>query len=166
MLIKDNPNFQTKLKPATFHEDDTLQKALDHMCEHNIGSVVIVRHDRTVAGIITERDMLIKVLGKKLDPQKTLVKDVMSHDVKVAKETDELLDWMHTMSNERFRHLPIVNDEGQLVNMVSQGDFVAFTWPDLYASARQNIRQSLSRGFQWSMILFAMLALTLLALNM
>ena len=42
-----------------------------------------------------------------------------------------LLDWMRIMSNERFRRLPVVDDEGRIKAVFTQGDFVSYTWPDL-----------------------------------
>ena len=55
----------------------------------------------------------------------------MTRELKVARKDDELLGWLQQMSNERFRHLPIVDDDGRLINIMSQGDFVSYTWPQL-----------------------------------
>ncbi len=165
MRIKDKPNFTTKPKPITFGPKDKVQDALDVMCEKNIGSVVIVHPDQTVAGIVTERDMMIRVLGAKIDPKKTAISKIMSRDVHTANEQDELVDWMQTMSKERFRHLPVVDEEGKLVNMVSQGDFVAYTWPDLYEKVKQDLKGRLARSFQVLLVLFALITLGLIALG-
>ena len=43
--------------------------------------------------------------------------------MRAAKEDDNLLDWLRIMSNDRFRHLPVVDEEGKVVSMMSQGDF-------------------------------------------
>ena len=48
----------------------------------------------------------------------------MTTQVRAAKEDDNLLDWLRIMSNDRFRHLPVVDEEGKVVSMMSQGDFV------------------------------------------
>lgn len=166
MQIKDKPNFSDKPKPVTFDKTDSVQAALDVMCDKNIGSIVITNTDETVAGIVTERDMMIRVLGEKRNPNETKLSEIMSSNVKVANESDNIVDWMHTMSNERFRHLPIVDHNGKLVCMMSQGDFVAFTWPDLYEQTKQNLKGRLGKYFQWGLILFAALTLALVALKL
>lgn len=166
MKIKDKPDFKTKLKPITFLPDDSVRSALNIMCERNIGSIIVVNSNQTVAGIVTERDMMIRVLGKDLNPDSTKLSDIMSTNIRSANEDDSLVDWMHTMSSERFRHLPVVDAKGKLVNMMSQGDFVAHTFPDLYEALRQDLKGRLGRGFQFTLVIFSILTLGLIALNM
>lgn len=166
MKIKDKPDFKTKPKPVTFSADDTVRSALNIMCEKNIGSIIILDSDQKVAGIVTERDMMRRVLGKDRNPDKTILADIMTTDIRTANEEDNLVDWMHTMSDERFRHLPVVDAEGKLVTMMSQGDFVAHTFPDLYEAFRLDLKGRLGRGFQISLIIFAVLTLGLIAFNL
>ena len=166
MKIKDKQDFKTKPKPVTFSPDDSVSTALDVMCQKNIGSIIVVHPDQKVAGIVTERDMMIRVLGKNLKPELTKLSDIMSTDIRSANEDDNLVDWMHTMSSERFRHLPVVDSSGKLVNMVSQGDFLAHTFPDLYEALRKDLRGRLGRGFQLALVVFAILTLGLIAFNM
>ena len=166
MKIKDNPDFKTKSKPITFSPKDTVRAALDVMCDKNIGSIVITNKDDTVAGIVTERDMMIRVLGKNKDPDKTKLSSIMSKNVKTANENDELVDWMQVMSKERFRHLPIVDENNKLVSMMSQGDFVAYTWPDLYEKLMRNLKGRLGWALQISLILFAIITLGLIAFRL
>lgn len=166
MKIKDKPDFKTKPKPVTFSPNDSVRSALEIMCEKNIGSIIVVHSDQKVAGIVTERDMMKRVLGKDRNPDKTTLAEIMSTDIRSANEDDNLVDWMHTMSSERFRHLPVVDDEGRLINMMSQGDFVAHTFPDLYEALRQDLKGRLGRGFQIALILFAVLTLGLIAFNL
>lgn len=166
MKIKDKPDFKTKPKPITFLPDDNVRSALDVMCKKNIGSIIVVHPDQKVAGIVTERDMMIRVLGKNLNPDTVKLSDIMSTDIRSANEDDSLVDWMHTMSSERFRHLPVVDAEGKLVNMMSQGDFVAHTFPDLYEALRQDLKGRLGRGFQFALVIFSILTLGLIAFNM
>ncbi len=166
MKIKDKPDFKTKPKPVTFVPDDSVRKALDAMCEKNIGSVIIVHPDQKVAGIVTERDMMIRMLGQNRNPDTTKISEIMSTNIRTANEDDNLVDWMHTMSSERFRHLPVVDTQGRLVSMMSQGDFVAHTFPDLYEALRQDLKGRLGRGFQIALIVFAVLTLGLIAFEL
>lgn len=166
MKIKDKLDFKTKPKPVTFAPDDSVRMALNVMCEKNIGSIIVVHPDHKIAGIVTERDMMIRMLGQNRNPDTTKLSDVMSTRVRAANEDDSLVDWMHTMSNERFRHLPVVDCEGRLINMMSQGDFVAHTFPDLYDAIRQNLKGRLGQSFQIALIVFAVLTLGLIAFKL
>ena len=71
----------------------------------------------------------------------------MTEDPKVASEEDDVLDWLRIMSNERFRRLPVVDSEGKIKVIFTQGDFVSYTWPDLLYHAKQLAKASLLRGF-------------------
>jgi len=109
MKIKDKPEYKSKPKPLTVKPSDKLSDTIASMSKKNFGSVVVVDANKSVKGILTERDLMNRVLAKDLDPKKTKVSDVMTVDVRVASEDDNLIDWLRIMSNERFRHLPIVN---------------------------------------------------------
>ena len=70
--------------------------------------------EKKVIGVFTERDVMNKVVGKELNTHKTLVKDIMTPNPRVANETDDLIDWLRIMSNERFRRLPVVDGNGHI----------------------------------------------------
>ena len=133
MKIEDLPEFQNKPKPFTLGEKDKVSTAIETMAKLNIGSVVIVADMQKVRGIVTERDLLCRLLGAKLDPETTLLSTIMTADPFSAQLDDEHSDWLRLMSNKRFRHLPVVDAEGRLVNLMSQGDFVSHSWPELMA---------------------------------
>lgn len=166
MKIKDSADFSTKPKPVTFSPDASVRAALDVMCEKNIGSIIATHEDGTIAGIVTERDMMIRVLGNNVNPDETRLAAIMSTGVRAANEDDDLVDWLRTMSNERFRHLPVVDNEGRLVNMISQGDLVAHTWPDLDDKIRQDLKDRLGRVLQILLVALTVVTLGLIAFNL
>ena len=96
------------------------------MSEKNIGSVVIVDDDMQVKGIVTERDLMRRLLNKALDPNTTPLSAIMTTEVRTGRAEDDVIGWLRQMSNERFRHLPVVDEEGRLVNIMSQGRFCFF----------------------------------------
>jgi CBS-domain-containing membrane protein len=98
---------------------------------------VIVNLDRKPIGIVTERDFMRRLINNSLDPVATPLSAIMTTDLKLARAEDNLLDWLRQMSNERFRHLPVVDDDGRLVSIMSQGDFVSYTWPELMGRVRE-----------------------------
>ena len=137
MKIKDRPEFKNKPAPVVLRVTDYASTAIQIMAQKNIGSVIITEGDRKIKGIVTERDLLRRLLGKELDQKTTLLSDIMTSEVRTAHVDDEILDWLRLMSNERFRHVPVVDDDGRLINVLSQGDFVSYTWPELLTSLKQ-----------------------------
>ena len=83
----------------------------------------------------------------------TKLEKIMTANPRVGKEDDEVLSWLRTMSNERFRHVPVVDSSGKLINIMSQGDFVSYTWPDLLYQASQMTKATLSKHFNLTSIL-------------
>ena len=71
----------------------------------------------------------------------------MTKDVRMADKDDNVLDWLQVMSNERFRRLPIVDQDKRLVAVMSQGDFVAYTWPQLLSQLGQMAQATLAPAF-------------------
>lgn len=166
MKIKDQLGFVTKGKPINLSPENYVSDALKIMCDRNIGSIVITNTDRKVVGIVTERDMVIRVLGKGINPNNTKLAEIMSAKIRVANENDQLIDWLRVMSNNRFRHLPIVDENDQLISMMSQGDFVAYTWPDLNEKLKRDLKGRLGWSLQVCLILFAIVTLSLIAIKL
>jgi CBS domain-containing protein len=129
--LMDRPEYASKLKPLTATADTTVFDAVSAMSEKNYGSVIIVDDDQKVIGVVTERDVMNKLVGKGLDPNTTKLSEIMTADPRLARETDDMLDWLRVMSNERFRRLPVVDADGRIKAVFTQGDFVSYTWPDL-----------------------------------
>lgn len=143
MKIKDRPEFANKAAVFTLDEGSLVSEAIATMSDRNIGSVVIVDADRKVKGIFTERDVLRRVLARKLDPSSTTLSAVMTPDPLSASPDDEVVDWLRMMSNERFRHLPIIDQDRRLITVMSQGDFVSYTWPDLLDRLRAKATETI-----------------------
>jgi CBS domain-containing protein len=169
MKIKDRPEFNSKSPVMTFSPDETAFTAIKAMSEKNYGAAVIISKDRKPLGIVTERDFMRRLLNKELDQKKTKLKDIMTSDLKLAKGDDNLLDWLRQMSNERFRHLPVVDDAGSLIGIMSQGDFVSYTWPELLnrvkeqAKATFNINPSIFAALGAGILIVMVMMLALIA---
>ena len=107
--------------------------------------------------MFTERDIMKRVVNAKLDPATTRLKDVMTREVRVAKMDDDVGDWLRIMSNERFRRLPVVNDAGDVIAIMTQGDFVSYTWPELLSQMRSAASESVPQNYQIHIIIGAIL---------
>lgn len=147
MRMRDRPEFATKPKPLTFPRDATVAAAVARMSELNFGSVIVVDADGKVEGLVTERDIMKRLVNQGRDPATTLLAEIMTSNPRIAREDDDILDWLRIMSNERFRRLPVVDAEGRIVAVMTQGDFVSYTWPDLIYQGRQVIRAGVAKNY-------------------
>jgi len=155
--IKDRPEYDFKVMPVTFPKTATVRDAITVMSDNNFGCVIVVDGDNKVEGMVTERDLMIRLLHQKRDPDATTLADIMTSEVRSAKEDDLVVDWLRIMSNERFRHLPVLDADGRVVKLMSQGDFVSYTWPDLLDQVKAKTKESLGAGYQIVLIVAAFL---------
>ena len=150
---------------------DTVASAVAVMSERNYGAVVIVSPDDKPVGIVTERDFMRRLLARNLDPRTTELREIMTTDLKVAKPEDELLDWLRQMSNDRFRHVPVVGEDGRVINIMSQGDFVSYTWPQLlgrlteHAKATFELSPSMFLAFGGAVVFMLVVIAVIVAVN-
>ena len=153
----DRPEFKSKPKPVTFLPTDNVSDAIIVMSNKNYGSVIIVdKHDKVI-GIVTERDIVKKLVKDGLSAKNTNLEAIMTKNPRVANEHDSILDWLRIMSNDRFRRLPVVDEEGKIKVIFTQGDFVSYTWPDLIYQASQLAKSTFMRGFSVNTLLIMML---------
>ena len=102
------------------NEADSVSSAISLMNRAKIGSVMAL-HNHQYTGIFTERDVLTRVLAEKLDPDNTVVGDVMTRDYVSINENYTLEETMRLMTQSRVRHLPVFH-KSLLIGMVSIGD--------------------------------------------
>ena len=151
--LVDRPEFKTKPKPVTFLGKEKVSQAIAVMADKNYGSVVIVDSKDKVVGIVTERDIVKKLVNNNMSPKTTKLEDIMTLNPRVANENDDVVDWLRIMSNDRFRRLPVVDADGKIKVIFTQGDFVSYTWPDLIFQASQLAKASFMKGFSINTLL-------------
>ncbi|GER29294.1 CBS domain-containing protein [Striga asiatica] len=107
--------------------DDSVYEAVKSMTQHNVGALVVVKpgEEKSIAGIITERDYLRKIIVQGRSSKSTKVGDIMTEENKLITVTPDtkVLKAMQLMTDNRIRHIPIIN-EGEMIGMVSIGDVV------------------------------------------
>ena len=104
----------------------TLAEVVQKLVKNNCGSLTVCDdNDSTrLLGIITERDILRACASHKAPLDQVLVADLMSSDLATCTPRDSVQDAMGIMTERRIRHLPIVDEQGKLVGIVSIGDLV------------------------------------------
>lgn len=108
---------------ASVGPDDTVKRAIDLMRERDIGAVLVVNGNKLV-GIFTERDCLHKVTARELSPRNTLVRDVMTEKVRFVTPDLEVSQGLALMTERFFRHLPVLDEQQNILGIVSIGDLV------------------------------------------
>src|SRR5207244_1315365 len=91
------------------------------MIDEKVGALLVLEGDRLV-GIVSERDIVARVVVKERDAEKTLVSEVMTADVRTVSEGASLLSALEVMHEGRFRHLPVVDGAGKVIGMLSVRD--------------------------------------------
>lgn len=102
----------------------TVDKTIARMAEAGEGCVLVTSPDGGVLGIFTERDLLMRVVAKGLDPARTEVRVVMSPDPECLAPDDTLGYALHKMTVGHYRHVPVVDDEGKAAGVLTQQDGV------------------------------------------
>lgn len=164
MRIMDMPEFRDKSQVLTYDIAVSVCDAVDSMAENNYGAVLVTENGK-LAGIFTERDLLRRVAASRLDLSTIKLSDVMSSDLKTARADDDVADCLRRMSQGRFRHMPVVNESGDILGMLSQGDFVALTLSDALYRASESAKAGIFGGKATpTYIVLAVMVYTLLLL--
>jgi CBS domain-containing protein len=113
-----------KTRPiATVGPDDSVKSAIDLMRERDIGAVLVV-DGRKLVGIFTERDCLHKVSAAEINPRETPVRTVMTEKVRFVTADLEVSQGLALMTERFFRHLPVLDEDQNILGLVSIGDLV------------------------------------------
>ena len=113
-----------KTKPiATVRPDDTVKRAMELMLERDIGAVLVVEGSKLV-GIFTERDCLHKISALDVNPTQTPVRAVMTEKVRFVTPDLEISQGLALMTERFFRHLPVLDEQQNILGIVSIGDLV------------------------------------------
>jgi CBS domain-containing protein len=108
--------------------DTSVQKAVEIMNKNRINCLVVT-YDKRVAGILTERDLLERVLEKGKDPKEIKVSEIMTRQVLVGKPTMELVEASKFMFEKKVKKLPIM-EKNRLVGIVTLTDIARATCVD------------------------------------
>ncbi len=103
---------------------DPVIKAAKLMKSEDVGPIPIVddKDGKRLAGIVTDRDLAIKVVAEARDPKTTSVKEVMTGDVVTCKENEDVQNALKLMQENQVRRIPVVDNGDRLLGIISQAD--------------------------------------------
>ena len=119
-ILQGKTNTYIFVSPGT-----TVYEALELMFENNIGSLLVMEHEKFI-GIFTERDYARKVVLKGKSSKKMAIGDIMTENPPTVCSDDTIEECMWLMTNRFIRHLPVI-DDGKLTGIISMGDVVKYT---------------------------------------
>jgi CBS domain-containing protein len=104
--------------------EETAQVAAQRMHDRKVGALVILNKAREPIGIITDRDLTVRVLSRGLDGVQTLLADVMTRSPKTVGEETAIEEAVRVMRRGVFRRLPVVDKSGKLAGLVTLDDIL------------------------------------------
>ena len=113
-------------KPITLDVDEPLQHAITIMKSKQFGCVLVTAKGSKLAGILTEHDILTKALGEGRDYNEVRVREVMTPEPESVQAGDSVAFVMNAMHVGGYRHVPVVDEHGVPVAVVSVKDIVGF----------------------------------------
>ena len=103
---------------------DAVSKAAQSMKKENVGSIPVIEGEQTqkLVGIVTDRDLAMKVVAVERDAKTTIVADVMTHKIITCRLEDDIQKAVAAMAEHQLRRMPVVDGEGKIVGIISQAD--------------------------------------------
>ena len=118
MLVLDMMNKDVK----TIEPDNTVQEAAAKMSKHSIGSLIVIKNG-SLQGIVTERDIMTKLVSKALDSSKTMVSQIMTKAVVMISPGRDVEDAAEVMVERGIKKLPVLKGD-KLIGIVTSMDIV------------------------------------------
>jgi CBS domain-containing protein len=112
--------------PRTVDADSDVASAAKLLKEEDVGVVPVVEGDQAI-GVLTDRDIVVKVVAEGKDPQTTKARDVASTNVVTVDPQQDLDEALRLMAEHQVRRLPVVEEDGKIVGIVAQADVARHT---------------------------------------
>ena len=111
---------------ATVHPDDPIERAARLMRECDCGALPVVNDTGRLIGMITDRDITIRLVARGRDPRSCRISDAMTRKTFACHEWDDVEDAMEAMAHHQVRRMPIIDDRDRVVGILSQADLAQF----------------------------------------
>lgn len=113
-----------RMDVVTASPEAKVTEVAELMSDSNVGCVVITSEDQCPAGIVTDRDIVVRVVAAGRDPKKTPISEVMTREPVVVEDGTGLFEAMQVIRDEGVRRLPIVDPDGRLAGIITLDDVI------------------------------------------
>jgi len=122
--------------------DESAWAAAERMHQRSVGSLIVLNRLNQPIGIVTDRDLVVKILAPEKSPRTTRVRDIMTAPVKTVLD-DASVEWaLSVMRDGEIRRLPVVDGEGRLVGVVTLDDVLTMLAHEFHEIGRLLNRQT------------------------
>ena len=131
--------------PVCCLPNDTVAKVAQLMQRDNFGSIPVIEDEQTqkLVGIVTDRDLALKIVAKGHDAKSTKVEAVMTRQVVTCRAGDDLQKALDAMAEHQLRRIPIVDNDNKIVGIIAQADVATrVNQPEKTAAMVKEISQS------------------------
>jgi CBS domain-containing protein len=131
--------------PVCCRPDDMVAKVAQLMQSENIGSIPVIENEQTqkLVGIVTDRDLALKIVAKGHDAKSTKVEAVMTRQIVTCQAGDDLQKALDAMAEHQLRRIPIVDNDNKIVGIIAQADVATrVNQPEKTAAMVKEISQS------------------------
>ena len=110
--------------PVCCLPNDMAAKVAKSMKRKNVGSIPVIENEKTrkLVGIVTDRDLALKIVAKELDAKSTKVEAVMTRKLVTCRAEDDLQKALDAMSEHQLRRIPIVYKDNKILGIIAQAD--------------------------------------------
>ena len=120
------------------HEDEPVRRVAEMMRRYHVGNVVVIQFgDKELkpVGLVTDRDVVVEVVAEGVDPDEITAGDIMSENLLLAREDEEVMDVVEAMRKKGIRRVPVVDVGGTLVGVLALDDLLQIFASGLSAMA-------------------------------
>ena len=104
--------------------NQTVSDAAKQMRDKNVGSIVVLDSDKKPLGMVTDRDIAVRVVAEGKDPKSTHLKEIMSKETVVLRQDQGIFETTKMMSEKGIRRIPVVDTEGKLAGIICLDDLI------------------------------------------
>ena len=115
--------------PTTVQARDSVVDAARVMRDEHVGAAIVLEEGQ-VAGILTDRDIAVRAVAEGRDPEKTTVGEICSRDIVALAPDQTVEEAIEVVRDRDVRRVPVVDEDGQQVGIVSLGDLAIERDPD------------------------------------
>lgn len=130
---------------ATASLDTTLEEIAGMMRDENVGAIPVLDEDEELAGIITDRDIVVRAIADGQDPAETTAEDILSEELHTIHQDADIEDAADLMARHKIRRLPVV-EEGMIIGMISLGDISVKSEEDQASDVLEDVSEGVKQS--------------------